>query len=284
MPRAALASLAAAAMGFAAAQVAAVTAAPLDSLPTHAVVLHGTVRGVEAVSGGRRATLDAVRIDGTDEQLHRRLRVRLKANDATTVTSGDRISVRALVRPAAPPAYPGAWDMQRDTFFSDLAGSGYALGPVALQDHAPIGAMLWILRLRETINGRIDALTTGSSAAFAQALLSGVMSGIPPADMVAFRDSGLAHLLSVSGLHIAIVMGIAAGAVRVLLAVWPYAALRWPCKRIAVMAGLACGGFYTVLTGSQVPMMRSLSWPASSPWRSWQAGGRSRCEASPWRR
>ena len=55
----------------------------------------------------------------------------------TLVTSGDRISVRALVRPAAPPAYPGAWDMQRDAFFSDLAGSGYALGPVALRDHAP---------------------------------------------------------------------------------------------------------------------------------------------------
>jgi competence protein ComEC len=258
VPRAALASLAAAAIGFAAAQLAAVTVAPLDDLPTHAVVLHGTVRGVEAVSAGRRVTLDGVRIDGTDEQLHRRLRVRLKANDPTPVTSGDRISVRALVRAASPPAYPGAWDMQRDTYFSDLAGSGYALGPVELSDHAPMGPMLWILRLREAINGRIDAVLTGSSAAFAQALLSGVMSGISPPDMVAFRDSGLAHLLSVSGLHIAIVMGIAAGAVRVLLAAWPYAALHWPCKRIAVVSGLACGGFYTVLTGSQVPMMRSL--------------------------
>ena len=60
------------------------------------------------------------------------------------------------------------------------------------------------------INGRIDAVLTGSVGAFAQALLTGVMSGIPPPDMAAFRDSGLAHLLSVSGLHIAIVMGIAA--------------------------------------------------------------------------
>ena len=66
VPRAVLASLAAAAIGFAAAQLAAVTVAPLDGLPTHAVVLHGTVRGVEAVSAGRRVTLDAVRIDGAD--------------------------------------------------------------------------------------------------------------------------------------------------------------------------------------------------------------------------
>ena len=45
--------------------------------------------------------------------------------------------------------------------------------------------------------------------------------------------------------------------VRMSLAAWPYAALRWPCKRIAVLAGLGCGGFYMVLTGSQVPMVRS---------------------------
>jgi len=255
--RAAMTVLTAAAIGFSAGQLETASVAPLDTLPTHAAVLHGTVRGVEAVAKGRRITLDDVRIGEAPEQLHRRLNVRLKTNDPAVVTSGDQISVRAMVRPAAPPAYPGAWDMQRDAFFSDRSGSGYALGTVELRDHAPMSAMIWMLRLRETINRRIDAVLTGSSGALAQALLSGVMSGIPPPDMVAFRDSGLAHLLSVSGLHIAIVMGITIGAVRLMIAAWPYAALHWPGKQIAVLAGLACGGFYMVLTGSQVPMVRS---------------------------
>ena len=255
--RAVLAALAAGAIGFGAAQFATATVGPLDPLPTHAAVYTGTVRGVEAVPTGRRVTLDTVTIEGEPEPLHRRLRVRLKSNDATVVTSGDIVSVRALVRPASPPAYPGAWDMQRDVFYSDLSGMGYALGPIELRSHASDGPMLWILRLRETINRRIDAVLDGGVAALAQALLSGVMSGVPPADMAAFRDSGLAHLLSVSGLHIAIVMGIAVAVVRVSLAAWPYAALRWPCKRIAVLAGLGAGAFYMVLTGSQVPMVRS---------------------------
>ena len=64
-----------------------------------------------------------------------------------------------------------------------------------------------------------------------------MMTGHPPPDMTAFRNSGLAHLLSVSGLHIAIVMGIGLVAVRTLLAAWPYAALHWPCKKIAVSLG-----------------------------------------------
>ena len=125
--RAVMLMLAAAAVGFAAGQFATAMVEPLDILPRNASVLHGTVRGVEAVPTGRRVTLDAVQIEGAAEPLHRRLRVRLKTGDTTPVTSGDVVSVRALLQPASPPAFPGAWDMQRDAFYSDLAGTGSAL-------------------------------------------------------------------------------------------------------------------------------------------------------------
>ncbi len=39
-----------------------------------------------------------------------------------------RSALRALVRPPAPPSYPGGWDLQRDAFYSGLGASGYALG------------------------------------------------------------------------------------------------------------------------------------------------------------
>ena len=126
-------------------------------------VLHGTVRGVEAVPTGRRVTLDAVRIEGAAEPLHRRLRVRLKAGDATPVTSGDR-GQRARAAPAGLAARlsraPGTCSATRS--ISDLAGTGYALGPIVRAPTTrPIGPMLWMLRLRETINRRIDAVLTG---------------------------------------------------------------------------------------------------------------------------
>ena len=76
------------------------------------------------------------------------------------------------------------------------------------------------------------------------------------------RDSGLAHILSVSGLHIAIVMGVAFGTVRLLLAAWPLLALRVPVKACAAVAALAAGGFYLLLTGGQLPMLRSFAMAA----------------------
>ena len=85
VPRAVFLVVAAVALGFAATQLATAMAPQLDALPTHAAVLRGTVRGLEALPDGRRITLDAVTIEGADEPLHRRLHLRLRGNDATQV-------------------------------------------------------------------------------------------------------------------------------------------------------------------------------------------------------
>ena len=144
--------------------------------------------------------------------MHRRCRAGCAcgcaANDQADVATGDTIRVRALVRPPAPPAYPGAWDLQRDAWFSGHGGSGYALGPVErLAETAPSGPLRLVQRLRELIARHITAVVPGAAGAISVTLLTGVTAGIPPADHDAFRASGLAHLLAVAGLHIGIVMG-----------------------------------------------------------------------------
>jgi competence protein ComEC len=90
-------------------------------------------------------------------------------------------------------------------------------------------------------------------------LLTGSQSAIPAADLNAMRDSGLAHLLSVSGLHIAIVMSVSFWVCRLLLALYRPLALRVPGKLLAGCAALLAGGFYMLLTGAQVPMQRSFA-------------------------
>jgi competence protein ComEC len=104
--RAIMMSLAAAAIGLASAQFATWRAPPAENLPTHATVLTGTVRGVEALPEGRRITLEAAQLDDAPP-LSRWLRIRLRGNDQAAIAAGDTIRVRALVRPPAPPALPG---------------------------------------------------------------------------------------------------------------------------------------------------------------------------------
>ena len=249
-------------LGAASAGVAALRAPDLLELPRKATVLSGALGGVEQLPNGRRLTVLAPALDG-GAALGRRLRVRLRAGDETPLAVGDTVRVRALLQPPAMPAYPGAWDLQRDAFFSGLGGGGYALGPVEVVARtAPQGLGLWVQALREAIGGRIRAVLPGADGAIVATLLTGATASIPEGDRAAFRDSGLAHLLAIAGLHIGIVMGLVFGATRLGLALSERATLFWPLKALAACAALAAGLGYLLLTGAHVPILRSFAMAA----------------------
>ncbi|MGI4955466.1 MAG: ComEC/Rec2 family competence protein [Janthinobacterium lividum] len=262
---------AAAAFGFTAGQGAVWRAPPVEALPPRAVMVSAVVRGVDVLPDGRRLVLDEVRLRpvaprgpaGTtpdQDPLQRHVRIRMKRGDATAVAAGDRIVVRALLRPPAPPAYPGGWDLQRDAYFAGLGGGGTALGAVGIQEHAPLRGWSEALQaLRDRIAGRTMQALPGAAGTVAATLLTGTTLAIPPADREAFRDSGLAHLLAVAGLHIGIVMGLVMLVARIGLAAWPHAALHWPTKAMAGVAALLAGAAYLLLTGAHVPIMRSFA-------------------------
>jgi len=255
----ALAALAAA-LGFLSSQAATRRALPIEPLPTRAVILTGVVRGVDLLPEGRRVTLADVQLEPGKPPLARLLRVRLHRADIAPIGAGDRMRVRALIRPPSSPAYPGGWDLQRDAFFSGLGGSGYALNPSDVLERAPPrGAPAMLQGVRDWIAGRAIAGLPGPPGAIAATLLTGTTAAIPQRDREAFRDSGLAHLLAVAGLHIGIVMGLVMGATRFALALSERAALHWPAKAIAAGTALAAGGAYLLLTGAHLPIMRSFA-------------------------
>ncbi len=257
--RAALLPIAALAAGFAAGQIGTLRALPPEALPYRAVIVTGRVAGVEILPQGRRVTVADARLDDTTT-LRRRIRVRLRATDTADLRTGDTLRVRALLRPPSPPAYPGGWDLQRDAFFAGFAGYGFAIGPAErLVREPPVGFSAWMQGTREAIARRMQARLPGTEGAVAATLMTGVPSAIPEADREAFRASGLAHLLAVAGLHIGAVMGLAFALTRALLALSERTALFWPTKQVAAAAALAAGGFYMVLTGMHVPIVRSFA-------------------------
>jgi competence protein ComEC len=252
--------LLAAAAGFACIQLRAGLAPPVAPLPTRAVVLEAQVTGTEALPQGTRLTLSGAVWEGQAEPYPRTLRLRQRAGDPAAVRPGDRIRVRALLRPPSAPAEPGAYDFQRAAFFTGQGGAGFALGPVEVlargaADEA--GVWVWFARLRAEVVARTHASVPGPPGAIAAALLTGQQSGIAQAEQQAMRDSGLSHLLSPSGLHVGIVLGTLFFAVRFLLALWEWAALSLPIKQVALVVGLLGGGFYTGITGAEVPMLRT---------------------------
>lgn len=242
-------------LGFASAQFATWRAAPVMEVPKKATIVSGTVVAVEVLPTGRRVLLKDARFDD-GPALPRLVRTKLKPADKAEIGAGDTLRVRAMLSRPSPPAYPGGWDLQRDAFFAGIGAFGFALNPSVVVTSGPGG---WLQSLRETIAARIRGSLAGSPGEIAVTLLTGTAVGIPAADRSAFRDSGLAHLLAIAGLHIGIVMGLVFGTVRFGLAAWERAALHWPVKAISAVSALAAGLAYLLLTGAHVPIIRSFA-------------------------
>ncbi|MES2714024.1 MAG: ComEC/Rec2 family competence protein [Pseudomonadota bacterium] len=255
----ALGLVAAAALGFAAASWHAEHAAPALELPRNAVMVTGIVQSVEILPEGRRLVLAEARI-GEGAVLPRLVRVRMRASDPARPMPGDTLTARTILRAPPPPAFPGAWDFQRSAWFSGLGASGSALGVVSVTPGQ--GAAPPLAGTRASIEARVTAEIPGPAGTIAAALLTGSQGAIPGPAMQAMRDSGLAHLLSVSGLHIAIVMGCSFAVLRLLIAAIPALGLRTDGRRWPALGALVAGGAYLVLTGFQVPMQRSFAMAA----------------------
>lgn len=170
---------------------------------------------------------------------------------------GDRLSLRVWLMPPAPPAVPGAYDFARAAWFQQVGGTGRALEVRRL---GSAGASGWRARLSESrqrladhIRGRLE----GGAGGIAAALATGDQAGIGEEDAEAMRRSGLAHLLSVSGLHLTAVVGAVMLVVLKLLALSPTLALRFRLVLIAAAAGALAGIAYTLLTGAEVPTVRA---------------------------
>lgn len=95
------------------------------------------------------------------------------------------------------------------------------------------------------------------SGAIASALMTGDRSAIDAPTLQAIRDSGLAHLLAISGLHIGLVAGILFFVVRAGLALVPALALRHPIKKWAAVAAIAGAFAYAQIAGATVPTQRA---------------------------
>jgi hypothetical protein len=145
------------------------------------------------------------------------------------------------------------------------------IAPLTDSPPTPFDLRIWgaIDALRAQVNDRVHAALPGERGAIAVALMTGDRGGIPQKVTKAMRDSGLAHVLAISGLHMVIMAGTVFWLVRALLALSPGLALRFPIKKWAAAGALLAAAFYLgLLTGSPLGRTRSPSCRACRAWRS----------------
>ncbi|MFN3352067.1 MAG: ComEC/Rec2 family competence protein [Brevundimonas sp.] len=236
-------------------------AAPVAPAMGEPVWIEGWVVDVDSpgASGAARVVLAPVRIDGLAPEATP-VRVRATVRGAPPAP-GQAVGMLALLNPPPSPASPGAYDFGRVAWFQSLGGVAFGLSaPREIQADPPP----WRLRLAMGINGvrhdlarRIVERVGQPSGGVAAAMVTGQEAWLDPEQVEAMRASGLAHILSISGLHMAVVGGFSFFLARLVIAAWPWLALRINGKKAAALVGLIAVGTYLVISGAPPPAERA---------------------------
>ena len=194
-----------------------------------------------------------------DEKLER---VRVSVRKGTAPAVGSFVEFKARLSPPLEPLRPGGYDFARDMYFQRIGASGFVLGRVRVAEapRAPGLRLRYAMLtdgMREAIDKRIRAVLPGDKGAIASALITGKRDAISTPVNEAMYVSGLAHVLSISGYHMAVVAGIMFFAWRALFALMPSFSSRHPIKKWAALAALVASAFYLLLSGAEVATQRS---------------------------
>ncbi|MBT5239546.1 MAG: DUF4131 domain-containing protein [Rhodospirillaceae bacterium] len=250
-----------AALGFCAAQIRTHSvAAPILSEELGPTNVSGTVIQVEPIGTASRITLDRLALPTLEpNETPERVRIRIPGSHGAPKV-GQRLLVRAIVRPPGRPVAPGAFDFQRYSFFKQLGGVGFSVGQWRLIDTKVASEVEWadqINGLRARVGERLAKQLPNESGAIARALVTGERNAVPESLQEAYRRAGLAHMLAISGLHMSLIAGLAFIALRFGVALIVPVAERYNTKKFAALAALGAALFYLVLSGANIPAQRA---------------------------
>ena len=188
------------------------------------------------------------------------VRARLMIKAGPALAPGDLIEANLRLAPVPGPVLPGAFDSQFHAYFSGIGAYGNVTSGLTLvQNGSNFDPARAIEGVRRAIADRLNLVLTGTSAAIGQAMVMGDQSLITDETRNVLAASGLAHIYSISGLHLSLVAGGMFFLLRLALASVPGWTRRLPVKKIAAIGGIvtACG--YLLLAGglANVPALRS---------------------------
>lgn len=230
-----------------------------DSMPIDQMItteLMGTVDGVRPTLRGTQFTLTDVRLLENDRLL-KKARVNISSELAGTIASNDIISLRANLFPLQKNVLPGTFDFGFFMYLQGFEASGYSLSDPVIIESKDREIKDAIQSIRSKVYQRLIDVLGEDSGNFVAAILIGETKAIPVKIANDVRNSGIAHILSVSGLHLSLVAMLFFVTSRVLLNLSNFLAYKTNIKSIAAVISIVGSFLYLLLSGSNIAATRA---------------------------
>ena len=188
-------------------------------------------------------------------------RGKLQPNDDLQI--GDIIQAKMVLQTVPRQTFPGGYNLRQSLYYQKIQYTGYAISKITKIsgniDTQSIYAKIktYFNNFKHNLTRSIITNIKGQNGAIVAALVTGEKSYIKNETKKAFADSGIAHILAISGLHMSIVVGIFFFLSRLLLCTYPPIATNHNTKKISAIISL-CGAFiYLSINGANIPAQRA---------------------------
>lgn len=192
---------------------------------------------------------------GIMQNLPYKVRINLKDNQKT-FQNGDKIKIQASLMSLPTSAYPGAYSFKKYAYFKQIGGIGYN-GKVLEVQKREKKFLDVVGNFRNNYSTKITSVIGQPSGGIGAALLTGNKGFLKESVSKNMIYSGLAHLLAISGLHIAIVVSLIFLLTRKFLSYSEKITLNYNIKKIAAVCALVASFFYLLVTGMPVSAQRA---------------------------
>jgi len=174
------------------------------------------------------------------------------------ISVNDVIAVRMMLQPSKGREFPDDFDFSLDAKFKKIGAYGFAIGEARILKKAEISSLeQWFLDLREKVRRKIENSLEGDISGIALAFLIGDQNRISKNLMSDIRNSGLAHLLSISGFHLALASAIFFVSTRFILSRSTFLILNFDIKKAAAIVAISGTYFYLKIAASPIPAQRA---------------------------
>ncbi len=223
--------------------------------------LKGDVEEVDLRPAGARFLLRVASAEGLPGEAP--TRVRLTMRGEPNFKAGDFIALKARLLPPSQASLPGGYDFARDAYFMGLGAVGSTLGRIEIASPpapAPFSlrAGAAVDRARNALASRVYSALSGDAGAIAAAMVTGKRDYLSESAKELIRRAGIFHIVTISGVQMALVAGIFFVGLRRLFAFSQTLALKYPIKKWAAALAIVGAIIYDIGTGSRVGTERAL--------------------------
>ncbi len=173
------------------------------------------------------------------------------------INMGQCVDVVAKISKPNMPIIPNAFQYNRKLFFEKIEATGYSIAHPTEAYSCKNNSISVIEKYRKNVSDKIHEILNKKSAGVVEAISIGNRNNIDLKVNENYQKSGLAHFISISGMHMSMLAGIVFMVVRFLMALFPCLSLNYDSRKVASVFSLIFTFLYLLISGFAVPTIRA---------------------------